>query len=70
MTTNDARCTRDIKSRIAMGKGTFKMEKNFTSKLDLNLWKKLVKCYIFNITLCGAETWTLQIVDKKYLENF
>jgi hypothetical protein len=29
----------------------------FTSKLDLNLRKKLVKCYIWSIALCGAETW-------------
>jgi hypothetical protein len=27
----------------------------FTSKLDLNLRKQLVKCYIWNITLYGAE---------------
>jgi hypothetical protein len=42
----------------------------FTSKLDLNLSKKLVKCYIWSITLCGAETWTLGKVDQKYLESF
>jgi hypothetical protein len=26
---------------------------------DLNLRKKLVKCYIWSVALCGAETWTL-----------
>jgi hypothetical protein len=31
----------------------------FTSKLDLNLRKKLVKCYFWSIGLYGAETWTL-----------
>jgi hypothetical protein len=31
----------------------------FTSKLDLNLRKKLAKCYICKIALYGAETWTL-----------
>jgi len=31
----------------------------FTSKLDLNLRKKLLKCCIWRIALCGAETWTL-----------
>jgi hypothetical protein len=41
------RCTREIKSRIAMAKAAFNKKKNlFTSKLDLNLRKKLVKCYI------------------------
>jgi hypothetical protein len=38
--------------------------------LDLNLRKKLVKCYIWSVALCGAETWTLRKVDQKYLESF
>jgi hypothetical protein len=42
----------------------------FTSKLDLNLRKKLVKCYIWSIALYGAETWTLRKIDQKYLESF
>jgi hypothetical protein len=42
----------------------------FTSKLDLNLRKKLVKCCIWSIALYGAETWTLWKVDQKYLESF
>jgi hypothetical protein len=44
MITNDARCTCEMKSRIAMEKAAFnKKKKNlFTSKLNLNLWKKLV----------------------------
>jgi hypothetical protein len=41
----------------------------FTSKLDLHLRKKLVKCYIWNIALYGAETWTLRKVDQKCLES-
>jgi hypothetical protein len=45
MITNDARCTREIKSRIAMAKAAFNKKKNlFTSKLDLSLREKLVKC--------------------------
>jgi hypothetical protein len=39
-------------------------------KLDLNLRKKLVKCYIWSMTLYGAETWTLRAADQKYLESF
>jgi len=38
--------------------------------LDLNLRRKLVKCYIWGMALYGAETWTLQKVDQKYLEYF
>jgi hypothetical protein len=40
MITNDARCTREIKSRIVMSKAAFNKNKTlFTSKLDLNLRK-------------------------------
>jgi len=42
----------------------------FTSTLDLELRKKLVKCYIWSIALYGAETWTLRAVDQKHLESF
>jgi hypothetical protein len=45
--TDDATCTHEIKSRIAMTQAAFYTKKTlFTSKLDLNLRKKLVKCYI------------------------
>ena len=48
MFTDDGRCFCEIKSRIAMEKAAFNKKKNlFTSKLDLNLRKKLVKCYTF-----------------------
>jgi hypothetical protein len=39
-------------------------------QLDLQLRKKLVKCYIWSIALYGAETWTLRAVDQKHLESF
>jgi hypothetical protein len=71
MIINDARWTREIKSRIAMAKAAFNKKKNlFTSKLDLNLRKKLVKCCIWSIALYGAETWTHRKMDQKYLESF
>jgi hypothetical protein len=59
--THNARGTRKVKSRTAMAKAAFNKKKNlFTSKLDLNLRKKLVKCYIWSIALYSAETWTLR----------
>jgi hypothetical protein len=71
MITNDASCTCKIKSRTAMAKAAFNKKKTlFPSKVDLNLRKKLVKCYTWSIPLNGAETWTLQNVDQKYLETF
>jgi hypothetical protein len=64
MITNDARCTREIKSRIDITKAAFSRKKNiFTCKLDLNLRKKLVKCYSWSIAFYCAETWTLREVD-------
>jgi hypothetical protein len=47
ITTNDARCTREIKSKINVAKAAFNRKTTlFSSKLDLNLRKKLLKCYI------------------------
>jgi hypothetical protein len=58
-------------ARIAMAKAAFNKKNTlFTSKLDLNLRKKLVKCYIWSMALYGAETWTLWAADGKYLESF
>jgi hypothetical protein len=52
MITNDARCTREITSWIAMAKAALNKKKTvFSSKLDLNLRKKLVKCYVWSIAL-------------------
>jgi hypothetical protein len=41
----------------------------FTYTLDLELRKKLVKCYIWSIALYGAETWTLRASDQKHLDS-
>ena len=69
--TNDERCICQIKCRIAMAKATFNKKRTlFTSTLDLELRKKLVKCYVWSIALYGAETWTLRAIDQKHLESF
>jgi hypothetical protein len=71
MLTEDGRFTCEIKSRIVMAKVAFKKKKNlFTSKLDLNLRKRLVSCYVWSIALYGAETWTLRATNQKHLESF
>jgi len=69
--TNDGRYTWEIKSRIVMAKSAFNKKRAlFTSTLDLKLRKKLLKCYIWNVALYGAETWTFRAVDQKRLESF
>ena len=68
--TNDERCTGEIKCRIAMAKAAFNKKRAlFTGTLDLELRKKLVKCYIWSMALYGAETWTLRAVDQIQLES-
>ena len=53
-----------------MGKAAFNKKRTvFTSTLNLNLKKKLVKCYIWSVAFYGAETWTFLAVDKQ-LESF
>jgi hypothetical protein len=42
----------------------------FTRKMDLELRKKLVKCYIWSVALYGAEIETVWGVDQKELESF
>jgi len=54
-----------------MAKAAFNKKRAlFTSTLDLELRKKLVKCYIWSIALYGAKIWMLRVVDQKCLESF
>jgi hypothetical protein len=42
-----------------MAKAAFnKMRDLFTGKMDWQLRKKLAKCFIWSVALCGAETGT------------
>jgi hypothetical protein len=43
--------------------------KRLNVRLDVELRKKLVKCFTWSTALYGAETWTLRAVDQKQLEN-
>jgi len=70
MLTKDGRYTCEIKSRIVMVKAAFnKKKKLFTSTLDLNLRKKQVKCYIWNVVF-WCRNLDARTADQKYLENF
>jgi hypothetical protein len=54
-----------------MAKAAFNKKRAlFTSKMNLDLKKKLEKCYIWNIALYGAETWSLRAVDQKHMDSF
>jgi hypothetical protein len=38
--------------------------------MDIELRNKIVQCYIWIITLYGAEMWALREVAQKHLESF
>jgi hypothetical protein len=69
MITSDTRYTREFKSRIAMAKAAFNKQTICISRLKLHIRKKPVKCYIWSVALCGAETWTFGNVDQKCRES-
>ena len=58
--------TEDVHVKLNPGlprqKAVFNKKKTpFTSTLDLNLRKKLVKYYIWSMALYGAETWDVSV---------
>ena len=67
--TRDGYCTREINMRIAKEVFNRKMSL-LTSKLNIELKKKLVRCYVWSIVLYGSETWTLKKLEQKYLESY
>jgi len=67
MITDVARCTREIKSRIAMAKAEFKEKSVFFGNLFLDLRKKTMKSYGRSTAVHAAETRTLWQVGQKYL---
>ena len=67
--TRDGYCTREIKMRIPIVKEAFNRKISlFTCKLNFELGKKLVKCYVCRIALYSSETWTLKIGAKVFGE--
>jgi len=48
-----------MKSKIVMTKAACSTKVS-SPDADLNLKKKIVKCYVLSIALYGADTWTLR----------
>jgi len=69
MTTQDARNTREIKSRSAIAKAAFNTR--LYSPVNWTLFNKKTsrQCYMWTAAWYGAETWTLGKVNQKYLES-
>src|SRR6218665_2870860 len=59
MISDNARCHREIKRRIAMGKEAFYRKKELLRRgLKRCLKKRMVRTLIWSVTLYCAETWT------------
>jgi hypothetical protein len=63
MITNDTRCTCEMKYRIAMKKAAFNIIRRFTSKLDRNLRKNLVKCCIWSTAIFRC--WNADTLESR-----
>ena len=54
-----------------MAKGAFNRKRSmFFGSLESELMKRLVKCFVWSVALCGAETWTPRRNEQKRLEAF
>lgn len=69
--SEDAKCHKEIKKRIAMGKEAFTKRKELLKGgLNRDIKKRMVKALIWSVTLYGAETWTMRKEDVKRIEAF
>ena len=59
--TDDGKCDKEIKRRIAIARSSFINMKDVltTRKLTLNTRKRLVRCYILSTLLYASETWVI-----------
>ena len=57
--------------RIVIAKEAFNRKISLlTSKLNIELKKKLIRYYVWSTALYGSDTWTLRKLECKYLESF
>ncbi len=71
MITEDAKCHREVRRRIALGKEAFNKRKELMRRgFNQELKKTMVKCLVWSVALYGAETWTIRKEDLKRLEAF
>ena len=70
--TEDGRCEVEIRRRIQIAKTNFlKMKNILTSrKINIEIRRKIMECYILSSLLYAAETWTINEADWKRLEGF
>jgi len=69
--TEDARCVKEIKRRVALAKSAFsKLEKILTNrKLSMRTRIRVLNCYVYPVLKYGSEAWTLASDLSKRLES-
>ena len=61
----------EVKQRKAVVREAFNRKKSiFCEPLEKELRKRLVKCFVWSVVLCGAEAWTIRRNEQKQLEAF
>jgi len=71
LVTEDGRCTKEVRRRIALGKTTFSKRKELLrGSLSLGLKKRMVRVLVWSVVLYGSETWTLRQKHIRSLEAF
>ena len=71
LVTEDGRCTKEVRRRIALGKTVFSKRKELLrGSLSLGLKKRTVKVLVWSVVSYGSETWTLRQEDIRSLEAF
>jgi len=59
--TEDARCDKEIKKRIAMAKAAFmRIGELLRGNILRDLKKRMVKALVWSVALYGSETWSLK----------
>ena len=61
----------EVRTRMAIAKSTMSRMNNVwrSSKIGLNLKKRLVKSLVWSVALYGCESWTLRLVDERMIES-
>jgi hypothetical protein len=69
--TDDGRCEKEIRIRLAQAKEAFNRRKELlTQKFSLKLRKRLVRTLVWSVALYASETWTILKADAARIEAF
>ena len=70
--SDDGRCTKEIKSRIAQAKQAFNALRNVLCNKNMSflIREKVLLCYVWSILLYGCESWTMNKDLRRNVEAF